>query len=73
MAKITVGSLKNQTGEVGPHPFLYCPSCHNEFSANAGDYFMLPLSHVFKCGTPECRRRNLLLVTRTVQYEEVQS
>jgi hypothetical protein len=32
--------LKNQTGERGPHPFLYCAECEAEYSANRGDYFM---------------------------------
>jgi hypothetical protein len=46
---IRVKDLKDQLGTNGPRPFLYCRYCEREYSAHAGDYFMLPDSHVFKC------------------------
>lgn len=41
--------LKDQLGMEGPRPFLFCRKCGGECSANAGDYFMVPDSHVFTC------------------------
>ena len=67
---IKVKDLKNQIGISGNvvvnNPFLYCRKCGAEYSANAGDYFMAPSDHVFKC----CNV-NMLLVKKHTQYEEV--
>lgn len=40
--------LKDQTGMMGPHPFLYCDNCGQECSANAGDYWDRK-DEVFEC------------------------
>ena len=66
MKPVTVGSLKNQTGEAGPHPFLYCHCCGGEYSANAGDYFMASGDTVLKC----CDEPMILAVKR-VSFMEV--
>jgi hypothetical protein len=63
--KTTVADLKNQTGTPGPRALLYCSNCGAEYSANAGDYFAADPNHVFKC----CRR-NMALVTKSIQYKE---
>lgn len=53
MPKITVAMLKDQTGTPDPRPFLHCCVCGGAYSANAGDYFMAPPDHVFRChGVP---------------------
>lgn len=46
---IRVKDLKNQTSERGPHPILLCRMCGGEYSANAGDYFLLPAQQIMKC------------------------
>jgi hypothetical protein len=66
---IMVRDLTNQTGLTGangPRAFLLCRTCGGEYSANAGDYFMLPDNHVMQCcGKPVTR-----VIARTV-YQEV--
>ena len=45
-------NMKDQTGVYGKdrdRKILHCPVCDSEFSGNAGDYFMFPDNHVFKC------------------------
>ena len=67
MAKsIRVRDLKDQIGSVGPRPFLYCPKCDAEYSANSGDYFMFSPDHIFRC-----HGVNMLLVTKRTMYVEV--
>ena len=63
---VKVSDLKDQVGKPSPHPILYCKVCGSEYSANAGDYFNHPSTHVFKC----CRR-NMVLVNKTTTYLEV--
>lgn len=60
MKAIKVSDLKDQIGTPYPRPILKCLVCDNEYSANAGDYFMLPFNHVFKC----CRRNMALMIKR---------
>ena len=60
--KVTKSMLRDQIGSPGPRPFLYCPKCQSRYSANAGDYFMAPDSHVFKC----CGRNNWLVTEYSV-------
>lgn len=63
---VRVGDLKEQTGESGPHPFLYCEECGEECSANKTDYFLLPDDYVFRhCGY------DMKLVRRRAILEEV--
>ena len=64
----TKAQLKDQIGTDGPRPILYCPFCGGEYSANAGDYWNLPNSHVFTC----CGQPVALVVRRTI-FEAVQS
>lgn len=66
--RVTIGDLRDQLGMSGPRPFLYCATCGAGYSANGGDYFMAPASHVFKC----CGR-NMALVTEQRVLREVQS
>lgn len=50
---MTYRELRNQTGEPGPHPFLYCRECGEHFSANAGDYFWADgRAMIEHCGEP---------------------
>jgi len=49
-----------------PHVLLKCFRCGAEYSATAGDYFLLPEDHVFKC----CKV-NLALVERQVTFAPV--
>jgi len=49
MQPVRVRDLKDQIGTSGPRPFLYCETCGEESSANAGDYFMARPDTVFKC------------------------
>lgn len=65
MKPVTVGDLRDQIGKDGPRPLLYCPICGGEYSANAGDYFMAPKTHVFRCcGEP------MRLITKRTVYKE---
>ena len=63
---VKVSDLKDQVGVGGPHPFLYCRCCGGEYSANKGDYFLLPPDEVMTCCEQE-----LVLVTKRVVYQEV--
>lgn len=62
---VTKAFLKDQTGMLGHRPFLYCECCGAERSANAGDYFMLPDSHVFLCC---CQPMRLAIARRIIRY-----
>jgi hypothetical protein len=63
---ITKSMLRDQIGMTGPRPFFYCRYCDQEYSANRGDYFMLPDSHIFTCcGHP------MKLATKTLKYKWV--
>ena len=44
---------------------MYCPSCGGEYSANAGDYFMIGDDHKFKC----CGEVMILATKQTVIKE----
>jgi hypothetical protein len=67
MKKVTVADLSDQTGVSGPHPLLVCLECGAEYSANKADYFMSPLSHVFKCcGVP------MQLATKKTVYDIIE-
>ena len=64
---VRVRDLKDQIGEPGPRPILYCAVCGAECSANRGDYFWAREDHVFECyGEP------MELVIRRVVYEPVE-
>jgi hypothetical protein len=65
---IHVSDLKNQIGERGPHPHLFCETCGATFTANEGDYFMRSPDYVFK----HCNRNMVLAIQRTV-YERVEA
>lgn len=69
MAKqVTVGDLKDQLGMKGPRPALFCARCNSEFSAHAGDYFMLRKDEVLMhCKAP------LRLMLKTVTMTEVEA
>jgi hypothetical protein len=58
---VKVKDLQNQSDNRNP-PVLYCASCGSTWSAHAGDYFMLPAEHVFKC----CRRNMKLGVMERI-------
>ncbi len=60
---VRVKDLPQSTLGTGVH--LYCPTCHEHYSATAGDYFMLPLEQVMRCGNDNTR----LQLTRTVSRE----
>lgn len=60
--RVTVADLQQQTGTAGPHPFLYCPTCGAEYSANAADYWCLPDDYVFRC----CRRNMLHVIRESI-------
>lgn len=65
---VTVADLKDQIGVPGPHPKLHCPSCGDDYSANAGDYWNVSETKEFRCdncGTP------LVLAVRRVVYDVV--
>ncbi len=61
MKRVTVADLKDQIGQPGPHPFLWCPKCGEKNSANKGDYFMAKDTHVFR----HCGRNMQLMTERT--------
>ena len=63
---VRVSDLKDQTGQSN-RPVLYCGECDSTYSANKGDYFMHPSSHVFECCGEKMR-----LVRRVVLFEEVE-
>jgi len=62
---IKVGDLKDQTG-TNDRAILMCVCCGGEYSANSGDYFLLPKSQVLTCCDEPLKR----VVKRTV-FEEV--
>lgn len=64
MKPVRVSDLKDQIGTTGPRPFLYCPHCGQESSANRSDYFASRIDEVFRC----CDGTLLELVTRRVQF-----
>lgn len=62
---VTAGDLPDLTGHhlPGGDPFLLCERCWSQHSANSGDYWNLPSSHVFRCcGEP------MRLVTKVVRF-----
>jgi hypothetical protein len=61
----TVADLKQQSGS-GPHPILHCRKCGAEYSANKGDYWNLPATHIFVCCKVPCK-----LVVKSTRYVEV--
>ncbi len=63
---VKVKDLKDQIGEPGPYPILFCPLCDCENSANAGDYFAANPETVF-----ECCEEPMLLVVKETHYIEV--
>jgi hypothetical protein len=65
---LRVRDLEQQVGSAPKHPgaFLRCDTCTGEYSANAGDYFLAPLSTVLLC----CGR-HLVRVTQRISYKEV--
>lgn len=63
---IRAGYLPDLVGATGPHPFLLCTKCGNEFSAHAGDYWAADPETVFRC----CRRL-MRLVVRQTWFREV--
>lgn len=63
---VRVSDLKDQTGFIGPHPFLYCDICCAECSANAGDYWDVKRDTVFSC----CGE-NMRLVRKVVTFVDV--
>jgi len=62
---VKVGDLKDQLG-TQDHSILLCECCGGEYSANSGDYFLLPKSQVLTCCEEPLKR----VIKRTV-YEEV--
>lgn len=63
---ITVANLKEQTGQQGPHPNLYCLACGSEYSANKSDYFNHPHDYSFVC----CNEP-MILAIKTICLREV--
>ncbi len=63
ITKKDLPQLVTGKGWQGPIPFLYCPMCRAEVSAQHGDYFMLPDDHVFIC-SETCGFAPLALVTK---------
>lgn len=51
------------------HPMLYCEDCGQTSSANPGDYWDLPKSHVFMCCEQPMRLVNRLTVYQDVSPE----
>ena len=71
MAKtITVGQLPDLMGARGPHPFLYCPSCGGEYSADKGDYWAARPDAPLTCANGH-RKRAMRLVRRLTRLVEV--
>lgn len=64
MRAIRVKDLREQLGQPEPRPRLKCFVCGEEYSADAGDYFMANPETVFKH-----HRRNMVLVTKHTVYE----
>lgn len=65
-----VSELPDLIGERHPHPFLVCrDGCPGEWSANAGDYFLLSPDHIMRC---ECGAP-LELVRRVCTLELIAS
>lgn len=62
---VKVGDLKDQTG-THDRSILYCVCCGGEYSANAGDYFMLPKSEVLTCCEEPLKR-----VVKSTTFKEV--
>ena len=61
---VKVSDLQYQTGASYPRPLLFCYICGGEYSADRGDYFMIPANHVLTC----CGEPLALVVKKTV-YE----
>ena len=62
---VRVRDLKDQIGNAGPRPILFCRVCRSEYSANRGDYFMSNPDLVLTChDAPLC-----LALRRTVYVQ----
>jgi len=61
-----VSELKDQIGQPGPRPLLYCTVCGAEYSANAGDYWNCSRDMDMLC----CDEPLQLVMKRTV-YKKV--
>lgn len=73
--ELTYGDLKDQTGTTGPRPFLHCPECSAEFSANAADYWDRDKRAVIFCCTclvagAQVPLLRVLRETRLVEVDE---
>lgn len=73
--ELTYGDLKDQTGTTGPRPFLHCPECGSEFSANAADYWdrdkrAVITCHVCLAAGSQVPLRRVLRETRLVEVAE---
>ena len=42
--------------------FMECQECGNEIGGTRGDYWQLPMNHVFAC--PECGSKDVILVNK---------
>lgn len=62
-----IGNMQDQTGKPGPREIAYCPTCHEEYSANRGDYFFLKATDVLYC---EACGEPLQLVTKQTVYSK---
>jgi hypothetical protein len=68
---VTVGDLVDQIGTPEPRAILYCERCGAEYSANKGDYFMLPNDYVFECCQVHGFCGLMRLVVKQTVYREV--
>jgi hypothetical protein len=64
--KAIKSNLKNQIG-TDDKTIMYCPCCFDEFSANKGDYFLLPDDYVFHCANCDC---DMVLGHKQIIYKE---
>ena len=63
---VKVSDLKDQIGTSGIRPILHCKVCGTNFSADVGDYWLVPKDHIFTCcGVP------MILATKRTVYNEV--
>lgn len=65
-----VSNLKDQIGTPGPREVARCPKCGEMYSANKGDYFMLPDKAVLKCNNGH-RATAMYLVIPTHSFRAV--
>ena len=50
--------------------FILCPECDDEMGGTRGDYWSLPMEHVFKC---PCGNADLQLVRRITKIEIIKN